>query len=92
MSCFIFLPRFFYSKGGIMKQQNGLELNATGKKILSSEGRSRYDTEAINLIKDKQILAWILQDCVEEFKGMTRAEIIHQDWGTSMTDMTEKTR
>ena len=67
---------FFIRKAGSMKQQNGLELNATGKKILSTVGRSRYDTEAINLIKDKQILAWILQDCVEEFKGMTREEII----------------
>ena len=59
-----------------MKQQKDCELNQTGKKILSTVGRSRYDTEAIHLVKDKQILAWILHDCVEEFAGMTREEII----------------
>ena len=59
-----------------MKQHNERELNATGRKILSTAGRSRYDTEAINLLKDKQFLAWILHDCVEEYAGMTREEII----------------
>ena len=54
----------------------GKSLNNTGKLLFASEGRARYDTQAVNLIKNRQLLAWILQDCVEEFAGMTREEII----------------
>ena len=52
------------------------KLNNYAKELISSEGRARYDTEAIRLIKNKQILAWILHDCVDDFDGMTRKEIM----------------
>ena len=56
--------------------QHMKELNYVGKQIVSAGDRSPYDTEAINIIKDKQYLAWILRDCVAEFKGMSISEII----------------
>ena len=52
------------------------KLNNTGKLILATEGRSRYDTESINLIVNRKLLAWILQECVEEFAGMSLEEIM----------------
>ena len=54
----------------------GKKLNNTGKLILATEGRSRFDTESINLIVNRKLLAWILQECVEEFAGMSLEEIM----------------
>ena len=55
--------------------KNGV-LNDSGKRILAAGERSPYDTEAINLIKDKQYLARILRDCTTEFRGMMIEDII----------------
>ena len=52
------------------------KLNNTGKLLFATEGRSRYDIEAINLIRNRQLLAWILQECVDEFAGMSSEEIM----------------
>ena len=40
-----------------MTKRRNVELNDSGKKILAAGERAPYDTEAINLIKDKQYLA-----------------------------------
>lgn len=51
-------------------------MNQTGKRIVAAGGRAPYDTEAINIIKDKQYLASILRECTTEFAGMDINEII----------------
>ena len=59
-----------------MTERRNVELNDSGKKILAAAERAPYDTEAINLIKDKQYLAWILKECTTEFRGMKTEDII----------------
>lgn len=59
-----------------MTERRNVELNDSGKKILAAGERAPYDTEAINLIKDKQYLAWILKECTTEFRGMKIKDII----------------
>ena len=59
-----------------MTERRNVELNESGKKILAAGERAPYDTEAINLIKDKQYLAWILKECTTEFRGMKIKDII----------------
>ena len=59
-----------------MTERKNVELNDSGKKILAAAERAPYDTEAINLIKDKQYLAWILKECTTEFRGMKIKNII----------------
>ena len=51
-------------------------VNSTGKHIISAGNRAPYDTEAINIIKDRQYLAIILQECTSEFAGMSLKEIM----------------
>ena len=51
-------------------------MNQTGKHILAAGARARYDTEALNIIKDRQYLASILSECTTEFAGMSMDEII----------------
>ena len=62
--------------GGLDEKRRNVELNDSGKKILAAGERAPYDTEAINLIKDKQYLAWILKECTTEFCGMKTEDII----------------
>ena len=59
-----------------MTEVNKTVFNDSGKRILAAGARSPYDTEAINLIKDKQYLARILRDCTSEFRGMKIEDII----------------
>ena len=51
-------------------------MNQTGKHILAAGARAPYDTEALNIIKDRQYLASILSECTTEFAGMSMDEII----------------
>lgn len=51
-------------------------MNQTGKRIFAAGERAPYDTEAINIVKDKQYLALILSECTTEFAGMSMEEII----------------
>ena len=64
-----------YRKKGI-GQRRKKGLNRTGKMILAVGKRSRYDTEAISIFKDRQYLARILKDCTTEFHEMSVEEII----------------
>jgi hypothetical protein len=59
-----------------MAEMEKTVLNDSGKRILAAGRRSSYDTEAINLIKDKQYLARILKDCTTEFMEMKIEDII----------------
>ncbi len=51
-------------------------LTETGKNVLAAGYRSSYDTEAINVIKDRQFLARILKDCAHEFSDMQLEDIM----------------
>ena len=59
-----------------MKKKWSKRLNHAGKQLAAAGKRAPYDKEAINLLKNKQYLAWILKDCVSEFSGMEIDEII----------------
>ena len=51
-------------------------MTQTGKRIIAAGERAPYDTEAINIVKDKQYLASILRECTTEFADMGIDEII----------------
>lgn len=44
--------------------------------LIAADDKSMYDAQAKQLLSNKQVLAWIMKYSVEEFKGMSIAEII----------------
>ena len=44
--------------------------------IEAADARAQYDAEVKKILTNKEILAWFLQYCVDEFEGMPIKEII----------------
>lgn len=50
--------------------------NHIANAVIATDGKAKFDAMVKELLSDKQILAWILRDTMEEFKGMTIREIV----------------
>ena len=53
-------------EGIIMAEQTGL-----ANSIDTAEQEAQYDTCAKNLLSNRMVLAWILKECVPEFKNIS---------------------
>ena len=50
------------------RKRGGTLLNSLGASVLSTEeGKAKYDQTMLNVLSDKQVLAWILKRFVSEY-------------------------
>ena len=51
-------------------------MNSLGASVLSTEeGKAKYDQTMLNVLSDKQVLAWILKRFVSEYEHLPLEEI-----------------
>ena len=49
--------------------------NELSKAISLAQAKSQYDTQCKRVLSQKEVLAWILQYAVEEFRGLSLLQI-----------------
>ena len=58
------------------RKRGGTLLNSLGASVLSTEeGKEKYDQTMLNVLSDKQVLAWILKRFVSEYEHLPLEEI-----------------
>ncbi len=58
------------------RKRGGTLLNSLGASVLSTEeGKAKYDQTMLNVLSDKQVLAWILKRFVGEYEHLPLEEI-----------------
>ena len=58
------------------RKRGGALLNSLGASVLSTEdGKAKYDQTMLNVLSDKQVLAWILKRFVSEYENLPLEEI-----------------
>ena len=58
------------------RKRGGTLLNSLGASVLSTEeGKAKYDQTMLNVLSDKQVLAWILKRFVSEYEHLPLEEI-----------------
>ena len=58
------------------RKRGGALLNSLGASVLSTEeGKAKYDQTMLNVLSDKQVLAWILKRFVSEYEHLPLEEI-----------------
>lgn len=58
------------------RKRGGTLLNSLGASVLSTEeGKAKYDQTMLNVLSDKQVLAWILKRFVSEYENLPLEEI-----------------